>query len=119
MEEIKCQKCGQNLKLLHWSIGKDILMCDNGRCLAYRNPVSGYSYGNRLENKMPKKSYEEQDRSYAPPRLKSDIPRKTHEEQDGIYTPPLLKSNVSRRPQVTQFQLALTLRCTSLIISGK
>jgi hypothetical protein len=96
MEEIKCQKCGQTLKLSPWSIGKDILMCENGKCPAYRNPISSYSYGNRLENKTSKKSYKELDLSYAPP---------------------LPKSNVSPHPQATQFQLAL--RCTSLIISGK
>ena len=40
MEPVKCNKCGQDLSTLRWSGGKNILVCINGNCQAYRNPVS-------------------------------------------------------------------------------
>ncbi len=49
METTKCQKCGQPLSILHWSSDKDISVCNNGKCLAYRNPVSYISYNTRPE----------------------------------------------------------------------
>ena len=58
-EEAKCQKCGQTLEILHWSSGKDIFICNNGKCLAYRNPVPCFSTGNSAENKTSTQSNEE------------------------------------------------------------
>ena len=66
MQEMKCQQCGQHLKLLRWNSEKDILICDNGKCLAYRNPVSYLPHRDRSENKTSIKSYEERDGRYVP-----------------------------------------------------
>jgi ssDNA-binding Zn-finger/Zn-ribbon topoisomerase 1 len=60
-EEIKCQKCGHTLNIIHWNNGKDILTCNNGKCLVYRNPVSYCSGGHPLKKKTSIKSNEEDD----------------------------------------------------------
>lgn len=74
MEELKCPKCGQNLSPLRWSGEKNIFVCINGNCQAYRNPVSNFSTVLHAENKTPLK-----------PLL----------EMEGILRPYLPKYNIS------------------------
>jgi hypothetical protein len=73
MEEMKCHQCGQTLSVLHWSNGKGISLCNNGRCPAYRNPVSQPSNGDHLENQTLEESFEEQIGTYAPLRRKTNV----------------------------------------------
>jgi hypothetical protein len=46
MEKIKCPKCGQTLSVFHWNKDKNIMICRNDNCLAFRNPVYGMDAGN-------------------------------------------------------------------------
>jgi len=77
MEAAKCPKCGQPLSILHWSGDKEITICNNGKCLAYRNPVSYVTYSPPSETGKRAAS-------------------RLFEDKDGIFGPILTKAGSSR-----------------------
>jgi hypothetical protein len=40
MAQKKCEKCNQPLKVIRWNSGIRMAFCDNGKCSAYRRPIS-------------------------------------------------------------------------------
>jgi hypothetical protein len=36
----KCEKCGQDLDIVRWSSAKEMVLCRNHKCPAYRNPIN-------------------------------------------------------------------------------
>ncbi len=79
METAKCQRCGQPLSILHWSSDKDISICNNGKCIAYRNPVSYISYSSR-------------------PELGKKIASRMFDDPEGLFSRLLTKTGSSREP---------------------
>jgi hypothetical protein len=97
MEEIKCPKCGQKLINLYWSRDKIINICDNGKCPAYRNPISTF-----LGNKYSEK--------------KTSI--MSHQIQENIHTPIQFKSNISHHRKGPLFGRQWVSRYIGLMFSG-
>ena len=75
METLKCPKCGENLIMLNWSKDKIIQICNNGNCLAYRNPLSNCSYYNQSDKKTSIEFIEDFKSRYKRSRLKSGVPQ--------------------------------------------
>jgi hypothetical protein len=65
MKDIKCEKCGQPLKLLHWNSQKDILICTNDKCPAYRNPVPYTEVEINWLNNVTRKSHKKPEKVLA------------------------------------------------------
>lgn len=42
----KCEKCGLVLDIVRWSSGKEMALCCNDKCPAYRNPINPVSKRN-------------------------------------------------------------------------
>jgi hypothetical protein len=98
MQEIKCSKCGQDLITIHWSGGKEIVMCDNDLCMAFHNPVSNHPYEPPVKKKIAEDSYE---------------------DPDGNYVRSRIKPRVICRIRANQYARQLAVSYTSSILSGK
>jgi hypothetical protein len=66
MAQKKCDKCGQSLKVIRWNSGIRMAFCDNGRCVAYRRPISNNDELSMPVGRRTSNSFKEVDRSWRP-----------------------------------------------------